>query len=181
MGQKTDKAETVFHIPTLDARGVSHFHTSSTDITLASIPSASGPSSVDATVTEPQTMPMSPLSTTSASVQYSSPITIAAHLPNSPRPLPSTPSPSTQGSTSPSDELLKGRRVANSAQDRDWRLVDSARAGSGNSTASRRAAPPLRSAVTEVGRDIIIQHRDGGVVEELPPPYRNSGYLPARG
>lgn len=39
----------------------------------------------------------------------------------------------------------------------------------------RRAGSSLRlppvSAIPEGGPDIIIQHRDGGIVEELPPPY----------
>ena len=39
----------------------------------------------------------------------------------------------------------------------------------------RRAGSSLRmppvAAIPEVGPDIIIQHRDGGIVEELPPPY----------
>ncbi|KAI0366450.1 hypothetical protein BV20DRAFT_952135 [Pilatotrama ljubarskyi] len=42
----------------------------------------------------------------------------------------------------------------------------------------RRANSSLRLppvvAIPESGPDIIIQHRDGGIVEELPPPYRNS-------
>ncbi|KAI0325142.1 hypothetical protein GY45DRAFT_1312648 [Cubamyces sp. BRFM 1775] len=34
--------------------------------------------------------------------------------------------------------------------------------------------PPV-AAISEEGPDIIIQHRDGGIVEELPPPYFDTG------
>ncbi|KAI0357047.1 hypothetical protein OH77DRAFT_1476413 [Trametes cingulata] len=47
----------------------------------------------------------------------------------------------------------------------------------------RRAGSSLRlppvAAIPESEPDVIIQHRDGGIVEELPPPYRDS-YSPAR-
>ncbi|RPD58310.1 hypothetical protein L227DRAFT_193574 [Lentinus tigrinus ALCF2SS1-6] len=47
----------------------------------------------------------------------------------------------------------------------------------------RRAGSSLRlpsvGAIPEVGPDIIIQHRDGGIVEELPPPYPADSRYPA--
>ena len=49
--------------------------------------------------------------------------------------------------------------------------------------APRRAGSSLRlpmvGAIPEVGPDIIIQHRDGGIVEELPPPYPADTRYPA--
>lgn len=49
--------------------------------------------------------------------------------------------------------------------------------------APRRAGSSLRlppaAAFREVGPDIIIQHQDGGMVEELPPPYPTDARYPA--
>ncbi|KAI1789320.1 hypothetical protein LXA43DRAFT_974350 [Ganoderma leucocontextum] len=49
--------------------------------------------------------------------------------------------------------------------------------------AQRRAGTSLRlppvTAIPEMGPDIIIQHRDGGTVEELPPPYPVDSRYPA--
>lgn len=103
--------------------------------------------------------------------------------PNSPNHGGPASSPGSSSPTAPISPLVfdtNGRHAKTRARSRSARSTDGSVRRAGSANASSHPIPPLPNRPFTAGSqpldpdtepDIIIQHRDGGIVQELPPPY----------